>query len=136
MRFRFSLHFMAIIFSLITSSMALGRDYIIYSIVQDFPMGQAQEILKKNFYVNLGSKQGLKEGVVLDVYRTISRNDPYKSKTTYHHKVKIGELKVLHTESENAIASLERSIASEENSPLFEIGKFMIGDKVAVKVED
>lgn len=135
MKFRLNLHFLAIIFTLLTSSIAIGREYIIYSIVQDFPMGQANEILKKNFYVNIGAKQGVKEGVVLDVYRNISRNDPYKNKQTYHHKVKIGELKILHTEDENAIASLEQVLAGNETAPLFEIGKFMIGDKVSVKVD-
>ncbi|MCK5882118.1 MAG: hypothetical protein KAG61_00400 [Bacteriovoracaceae bacterium] len=98
-------------------------------------MGRPNEILKKNFYVNLGSKQGVKEGVVLDVYRNISRNDPYKNKKTYHHKVKIGELEVLHTEGENAIASLKKILAETETAPLFEISKFMIGDKVSVKID-
>lgn len=118
-----------------TASMAIAKDYVIYSIAQDIPMGVKEEKLKKNFYVNMGKNQGLKDGSVLDVYRVISVLDPYENKKRFNHRVKIGEIKVIHSEDTSAIGTLNRLEASD-NTPVFEIGKMMIGDIVKVKVKN
>ena len=115
---------------------AFSRDFIIYSISQDFPMGTPQEVLKKNFYVNIGKKQGLQSGTLLEVYRAITQNDPYKDKHSYHHSVKIGELKVIHTEDENAISTFHADLAAAVDSPQLDVAKFMVGDKITDKVSD
>lgn len=111
-----------------------SKDYVIYSVVQDIPMGDENELIKKNFYVNMGSDQGLEKGTVLNVFRTISRVDPYETKKRYIYKVKVGEVEVLHTENENSITQLV-SFNDGEKDPLFEIEGFMIGDLVSVKVD-
>lgn len=94
-------------------------------------MGTEGEVVKKNYYVNIGGQQGVKEGSILDVYRTISRVDPYSSKQRYNYKIKIGQLKVLHSEDSAAIGMLKQ-IKSGEDAPLYEIDNFMIGDIVSV----
>jgi len=134
MKTRLSIHIIMIFVFVFTASMGFARDYIIYSIVQDVPMGYENEVVKKNFYVNMGSKQGVKAGTQLDVFRTISRLDPYETKKRYSYKVKIGELKVLHTEDNTAIGSLSKLNLGEE-TPLFDVNNFMIGDKVNVHIK-
>lgn len=119
--------------SFFTGSMAIAKDYIIFSIVQEFPMGNAGEILKKNYYVNLGKEQGVSSGTTLDVYRQISRNDPYEAKKRYNYSVKIGEMTILHAEENAAIGHI-KTIKLAETDPLFEIKNFMVGDKVSVSV--
>lgn len=121
--------------SFFTGSMAIAKDYIIFSIVQEFPMGMADEVLKKNYYVNLGKEQGVASGTTLDVYRQISRNDPYETKKRYDYSVKIGEMTILHAE-ENASIGLIKSIKLADSDPLFDIKNFMIGDKVSVSVSN
>ena len=111
--------------------MSVAKEYIIFSIVQDIPMGQEGEVIKKNYYINIGQQQGVKEGTLLDVYRVISRADPYSSKQRYNYKVKIGKLKVLHSEDTAAIGVL-KEIKTGEDAPLYEIDNFMIGDLVSV----
>ena len=96
-------------------------------------MGFENEVLKKNFYVNIGSSQGIKSGTVLNVYRTISKSNPYDDKKRVNYRVKIGELQVLHTEDEAAITVLKSQDKSIK-SPHFDINAFMIGDHVSVKV--
>jgi hypothetical protein len=123
----------AILLFAFTASMGFARDYIIYSIAQDVPMGHENEIVKKNFYVNMGAQQGVNEGTVLDVFRTISRLDPYESKKRYNYKVKIGELTVIHTEDNSAIGKLNKFQEGEE-VPYFEIDGLMIGDRVNVHI--
>ncbi len=124
---------MGLIF-MFTASMGFARDFIIFSIVQDLPMGYEQEVINKNFYVNIGSQQGVTEGTTLDVFRTISRRDPYKRKSRYKYKIKIGELEVLHSEKDTAIATL-KALNAGKDLKVYDVGSFMVGDKVNVKVK-
>lgn len=124
-----------IIISIFTASMSFSKDYVIYSIAQEFPMGVPGEVLKKNFYVNMGANQGIKEGTTLDVFRMISVLDPYESKKRYNHKIKIAELSILHAEESSSIGVLKKTMDSPED-PMFEIGKLMIGDHVNVSVKE
>jgi len=117
------------------STIALPKDYIIFSIGQEIPMGIDNEINKKNYYVNIGAQQGISDGTVLDVFRTVSKHDPYENKSRYNFKVKIGRLKVLHVEDGSAITQKE-SLLLGENTALFEIEDFMIGDQVNISVKN
>ena len=117
-----------------TASMAIAKDYVIYSISQDIPMGVEKEVIRKNFYIDMGKNQGVSKGSVLDVFRVVSVLDPYESKKRFNHKIKIGEVKVLHSEEGSSIGVLNK-IENEEETPVFEIGKLMIGDVVTAHVK-
>lgn len=117
-----------------TASMAIAKDYVIYSISQDIPMGYEKEVLRKNFYIDMGKNQGVAKGSVLDVYRVVSVLDPYESKKRFNHKIKIGEVKVLHSEDSSSIGILNK-IEDADETPVFEIGKLMIGDVVTAHVK-
>jgi hypothetical protein len=118
----------------LTTSMAIAKDYVIYSISQDFPMGFEKEILHKNFYIDMGKNQGVVKGSLLDVYRVVSVLDPYESKKRFNHKIKIGEVKIIHSEEGSSIGALNK-IEKEEDTPVFEISKLMIGDIVSAHVK-
>lgn len=112
-----------------------ARDHLIYSVAEDIPMGYENEIIKKNYYVNIGGSQGVQKGTVLDVYRVISKMNPYDNQKRINYKVKIGELKVVHADDEAAIGKLNK-IDTGEDAPLFEVENFMIGDYVSINVND
>jgi hypothetical protein len=122
-------------FSAGITTFVYAKEFVIYSVAQDLPMGIEKEILKKNYFVNMGSTQGLKSGTILDVYRIISELDPYESKKRYNHRVKIGELKVIHSEENSAITTLQQ-MRNDENAPVLEVAAMMIGDVVSVKIKD
>jgi hypothetical protein len=130
----FELPILIMVILTFTASMAIAKDYIIYSISQDIPMGYDKEIIRKNYYIDMGKNQGVAKGSVLDVYRVISVLDPYESKKRFNHKIKIGEVKVLHSEETSSIGVLQK-IESEEETPVFEIGKLMIGDVVTAHLK-
>lgn len=109
--------------------------FLIYSVEQELPMGVDNEVLKKNYYVNIGKNQGVKNGTTLDVFRIVSRQTPYNNKKRINHKVKIGELKVLHAETDAAIAR-PMNLRSDVDSPLFEVNAFMIGDRVGIHLKN
>jgi len=120
-----------LIFIFLLSFNILARDHLIYSISQEIPMGYDQEAIKKNFYLNIGSNQGVNNGTKLDVFRIISRSNPYENLKRVNYKVKIGELKVVHTDDEAAIAIMTQ-INLSNDSPLLELEGFMIGDHISV----
>ncbi|MBP9680429.1 MAG: hypothetical protein KBD76_03405 [Bacteriovorax sp.] len=117
-----------------TASMAIAKDYVIYSIAQDIPMGNPKEIIRKNYYIDMGKNQGVNKGAVLDVFRVVSVLDPYENKKRFNHKIKVGEVKILHAEESSSIATMSK-LENEEDTPVLEIGKLMIGDVVHAHVK-
>lgn len=111
----------------------MARSYVIFSMAQELPMGLENEIVRKNYYVNLGKGQGVKKDSVLDVFRIVSVQNPYDNKKRVNYKVKIGELKVLHASDDASIATV--SEYEKEDVPVFELNQFMIGDHVAINVD-
>ena len=119
--------------SILLSQPLMARSYVIFSMAQDLPMGLENEVVRKNYYVNLGKGQGVKKDSVLDVFRIVSVQNPYDNKKRVNYKVKIGELKVLHASDDASIATV--SEYEKEDVPVFELNQFMIGDHVAINVD-
>ncbi len=119
------------IFLFLLSLSAFARDHLIYSVAEEIPMGYENEVTKKNFYLNIGTNQGVSEGTVLDVFRVISRSNPYENLKRVNYKVKIGEIKVLHSDDEAAIGIMTE-LKDEQETPLIHLKGFMIGDHVSV----
>jgi hypothetical protein len=111
-----------------------ARSYVIFSLAQDLPMGHEGEIIRKNYYINMGSGQGVKKDSILDVFRIVSIQNPYDNKKRVNYKVKIGELKVLHSSDDASIAMVS-DYEKEETTPIFELPQFMIGDHVSINVD-
>lgn len=96
-------------------------------------MGTENEVVRKNYYVNIGSGQGIKKDSILDVFRIVSVQNPYDNKKRVNYKVKIGELKVLNTTDDAAITMVHEY--EKEDTPIFELNQFMIGDHVAINID-
>ena len=96
-------------------------------------MGVEKEVLKKNYYIDLGKTQGIKKGDILDVKRRVSYSDPFATKKRYTYNIKIGEIKVIHAEDGTSIAEVKELTSVKEGLQL-EISGMMIGDLVDVKV--
>ena len=119
--------------TLLISHSVMARSYVIFSMTQDLSMGHENEVVRKNYYINMGSGQGVKKDSILNVYRIVSVQNPYDNKKRVNYKVKIGELKVLHSSDEASIAIVKKY--EEEDTPIFELPQFMIGDHVAINVD-
>jgi hypothetical protein len=124
-----------IIVTLLFIPTAISRDYVVYSIAHELPMGdKPPEKLRKNYYLNIGRDDGVKPGIIMDVFRIISRTDQYREKKRFTHKVKIGALKILHSEESTSIAKIEK-LYTGEDFPLFDIESVMIGDHVSINIK-
>ena len=111
-----------------------ARDHLIFSVVEDLPMGTDNEVLRRNYYVNIGANQGVTPGTVLSVYRVISKSNPYDNKKRVNYKIPIGLLEVVHSEDNAAVATIKTLLLTEKD-PIFEINNFMIGDHVTVHIK-
>ena len=121
-------------FMLMFSHSLFANNYIVYSVSQNLPMGFENEKIQKNFYVNMGSKQGLRKGVKLNVYRKIIKIDSFDTKEKYQHKIKIGELEVFHIE-ENSSISLLKNTEKKIMPLVLNIPGPIIGDIIDVSVD-
>jgi hypothetical protein len=119
---------------LIFSQNIWAKSYVIFSLSQDLSMGHENEVIRKNYYINMGSGQGVKKDSVVDVFRIISVQNPYDNKKRVNYKVKIGQLKVLHSMDEASIAAVSE-YEKEDNTPIFELPQFMVGDHVSINVD-
>ena len=118
---------------ILSTQSALARSYVIFSMVQDLPMGFEGESIRKNYYVNMGASQGIKKDSVLNVFRIVSVQNPYDNMKRENFKVKIGELKVLNSSADASIAMVNEY--EKDDVPIFELNQFMIGDHVAISVD-
>ena len=116
------------------SNGAFSRDHVIFSVSEDLPMGYANEQLRRNYYVNIGQNQGIQMGALLNVYRVISKANPYDNKKRVNYKIPIGTLEVIHSEGESSVAYV-KELKLNVKDPIFEINNFMIGDHVSISVK-
>lgn len=126
--------FLTLVITLLISQAIHARSHVIFSMAQDLPMGFDNEVIRKNYYVNMGTGQGIKKDTILDVYRIVSVQNPYDNQKRVNYKVKVGELKVLHTSEEASIASV-KTYQTTVDTPILELNQFMIGDHVSINVD-
>lgn len=122
-----------LLFTFLISTSVSARSYVIFSLAQDLSMGYENEEIRKNYYINIGSGQGVKKDSVLDVFRVISVQNPYENKKRVNYKVRIGKIKVIHTSEDASIAVVDSY--EKEKTPIFELSHFMVGDQVAINVD-
>lgn len=127
------LFLLAIAFMISFNQKAIAKNYMIYSLAQDIPMGDGS-LQKKNYYVNIGLLQGVKVGTELKVYRLLNRTNPYSTEKNVTFKVEVGELRVVHAEDENSIAELSK--LKTDHNVFIEIPSLNIGDHVGVKTSN
>ncbi len=120
--------------SVLFSMNAMARDHLIFSVAEDLPMGYENEVLRRNYYVNIGSNQGVTKGTLLTVYRIVSKSNPYDNKKRVNYHIPIGQLEVLHAEDESAVTTT-KELYKAANDPIFDISNFMIGDHVSVNIK-
>lgn len=97
-------------------------------------MGEINEVIRKNYYINIGKSQGIATGTKLNVYRRLSKFNPYDSQKRISYKIKVGELEVIHSDEVSAIA---KSIKFNTgiSDPITDLKYFMIGDAISIMVK-
>lgn len=111
------------------STTALSADAIVYSIYRGVDLGNPGEAPLKDFYVNVGSSQGVREGSVLEVLRKVPTYDLLTEKLYKDVIFPIARIRVIHVEQSAAVARLERMLPTDR-TPSITPRAIMIGDFV------
>jgi hypothetical protein len=106
-----------------------AADYVVYSVYKELDLGYPGETPQKDFYVNMGTTQGLRPGTMLKVYRRVSTYDLMSEKLYRDVSFPIARLKVIHAENNAAIARLEKMLPIA-STPAFSPRAVMVGDLV------
>jgi hypothetical protein len=106
-----------------------AADFVVYSVYKSLDMGNPGEVPQKDFYVNMGSAQGLHDGAQLDVLRRIATYDLLNEKLYKDVTFPIAKIKVIHVEENAAICRLEK-ILPPEKTPAVASHSVMVGDVV------
>lgn len=121
---------------LFLSFQVFSKDEIIYSVGHDIPMGyQENEGIQKNYYITMGSDQGIQKGAILDVFRILTQQNFYDKQKRVNYKIKIGSIKIIETTSQASIA-VSHQFKEGSEQPILDVKNFMVGDVVAIHVND
>lgn len=123
----------ALVFVLVGTfaSAANATEFVVYSVYKPLDLGNPGETPLRDYYVNMGTANGLREGATLDVMRKISTYDVLTEKLYRDLIFKIGTLKVIHVEGNAAVARLDKILPAEK-IPASSQRNVMVGDIVRV----
>lgn len=114
---------------LVASPLAKGQEFVVYSVYRALDLGNSDEASLKDYYVNMGSKDGVSKGAVLEVRRRTATYDLINQKLYKDVAFPIATLRVIHVESSAAIARLEK-MTPPEKTPAISPRTIMVGDIV------
>ena len=106
-----------------------AADFVVYSVYRGLDMGNPSESPKKDYFVNMGSTQGLRLGAELDVLRRVPTYDLLNEKLYKDVTFPIARIKVIHVENGAAICRLSQTLPPDQ-TPSVSNRAIMIGDIV------
>lgn len=108
-----------------------SADFVVYSVYRPIDLGNPGEVPQKDFYVNMGSANGLHNGSSLDVIRKVATYDLLSEKLYKDISFPIARLKVIHVEQNAAVARLEQVLPADK-TPAVATRAVMVGDIVQI----
>lgn len=122
------------VYAISISKIAWAGEYQIFGIKKDFPMTNDGSDSRRDYYVSIGTKQGIKAGTFLDVIRPIQTFNSLENKPGPEIKSIIAKLKVLSADYENCIARIEDNLSIDKKATDYFIFP-KVGDKVDISLE-
>lgn len=110
---------------------AQAADFTVYNVFRPLDLGEGAEPLPKDYYVNMGASDGVRSGMVLEVLRKVATFDLASQKLYKDVTLPVAKLKVIHVESNAAVARLEK-LAPPELTPGISNRAVLVGDMVRV----
>ncbi len=118
---------------LFTTGKAIGADFIVTSVIREVPLKQGEPPYK-DFYINAGTNNGLKNGVYIDAKRKMNAYDNLNNRMIGDTPVKVARLKLIHVDKGLSIARLVK-FYEKDKTPIAGFDSVMIGDLIEVSTE-
>jgi hypothetical protein len=107
---------------------AFAADVNVVDVRRNIPLADDAPIYK-DFYLNGGNSDGLKQNMVVTVFRKLSVRDATGTTTYGDVEIPVGQLKVIMTAGRVAVAR-EYKLIPRDDQPMLEQTGIMIGDRV------
>ena len=108
--------------------LAFAKEVTVFDVRRPLAMDNSEQP-PKDYYINAGSKDGLKSGMVLSVNRRSTLYDQYQNKSPGDLIVLVGVIRLIHVQEDISVARLEK-IESRDKLPTIDFDAIMMGDKV------
>lgn len=113
-----------------TPQLVNGSENIVYSVYKELDLGRPGETPRKDYYVSMGSAQGVHIGSILTVSRRMATYDLISEKLYKEVIFPIAKIKVIHAERSVAIGRLQKMLPPEETPTISPLA-IMVGDLVS-----
>jgi hypothetical protein len=104
---------------------------IVYSVFKGIDLGNPNDIVQKDYFINLGTNQGIRIGTILEVARKSPSYDLTTEKLYKDLIFPFAQIRVIHAEKDAAIARLEKLYPSDK-TPVLEPRSVIVGDMVKI----
>jgi hypothetical protein len=104
------------------------KTYSVFDIKKTVPLNDHQKTFR-DFYVNIGSEQGVKVGSILAVYRRQGVVDYYRNVLHDDLLVPVAHMRVIMAQKGMSVARIE-SLTPAKQIPVVEFNTVMLGDRV------
>lgn len=113
------------------SSLSHASDFVVYSIYRGLSLGNDEAPPQKDYYINMGTAEGIHKGSVLQVYRQASTYDVVSEQLYRDIAFPIATVKVIHAEPKASIARMHK-LLSPDSTPSMTTRAVMVGDLVRI----
>ena len=109
---------------------AQAGEFAVISVVRTLPM-KKDEITVKDYYINAGSNNGLKQGAFIDARRKMPVYDNLAAKVVADTQVPVARLKLIYVDKGVSIARLVE-IYDRKTTPIGGYDDVLVGDLIKV----
>jgi len=109
---------------------AKGPDFSIFEVRRQLALSN-EEKTEKDYYVYAGTEDGVKEGTVYDVVRTVPLYDGVQNRSLGEMKVKVAQVKVIFADKSVSVARYYKDF-SREALPVLREDYILLGDVLDV----
>lgn len=113
------------------TALSSEENAIVYSVFKGIDLGNPNEGIEKDYFVNLGTNQGIRVGTVLEVARKSPSYDLTTEKLYKDLIFPFALIRVIHAEKDAAIARLEKIYPSDK-TPIATPRSVIVGDRVRI----
>ena len=107
-----------------------ATEYVVYNVYRGMDLGNpGEDPPQKDYYVNIGGAQGLRDGSILKVLRRVPTYEILSEQLYQDLTYPIALIKVIHVEPTAAIARLEKMLPADK-TPSLSPRAIMVGDLV------
>lgn len=116
--------FLALVFAAIVMtpnegfSQGLTNEFVVYGVYNALSMGNPGEKPRRDFYINMGTNHGVRQGGRVKVFRKLATHNLMDKKLHKDMVVPVAHLKVIHAEKTVAIARVEKMVPLDEAAVL------------------